>query len=40
MIGAGKKVLADEKCRGQFVMLKMVSQAMMLNQDELHGEKI
>jgi hypothetical protein len=28
-------VLADEKCLGQFVMLKMLAQANVLNQDEV-----
>ena len=30
MDGVGKKVLADEKCPGQFVMPKMVAQAIVL----------
>jgi hypothetical protein len=35
-------MLADEKCLRQFVMSEMLSQAIMLNQDELlpHGGSI
>jgi hypothetical protein len=35
MFGAGKKVLADENCLGQFVMVEILSQRLVLNQDEL-----
>jgi hypothetical protein len=32
-------MLADEKCLRQFVMGEMLSQAIMLNQDELLPER-